>query len=154
MVGIGCDLHKLEKGKKLIIGAVPIESEYGAVAHSDGDVLIHALVDAILGAAGLGDIGEHFPDSNPKYYNADSTIFLKKTIRLLEKSNFKLINIDITISLEKPKLSQYKGMIKQSISHYCKISDEKVNVKAKTGEGIGIIGRKEAISAICVCEIQ
>ena len=80
MIGMGCDLHKLEKGKKLIIGGVPIESKYGAVAHSDGDVLIHALVDAILGASGMGDIGEHYPDTNPEYHNADSSIFLKETI--------------------------------------------------------------------------
>ena len=151
---MGCDLHKLEKGKRLIIGGVAIESQYGAVAHSDGDVLIHALVDAILGAAGLGDIGEHYPDTNPEYHNADSSIFLKETIRLIKKNNYELINIDTTIILEKPKLFKYKSLIKQSLSDLCEIPIEKINVKAKTGEGIGIIGRQEAISAMCVCELQ
>jgi 2-C-methyl-D-erythritol 2,4-cyclodiphosphate synthase len=154
MVGMGYDLHRLETGKKLVIGGVPIESEYGTIAHSDGDVLIHSLVDAILGAAGLGDIGEHFPDTYPEYKDADSTIFLEEAVRLLKKNKFRIINIDATILLEKPKLSQYKNIIRQNIARYCKISVERVNIKAKTGEGIGSIGNKEAVAAICVCQIQ
>lgn len=154
MVGLGYDLHRLEQGKKLVIGGVPIASDFGAVAHSDGDVLIHSLVDALLGAAGLGDIGEHFPDSYPEYQDADSTIFLEEAIRLLKKNNFRIVNIDATIVLEKPKLSQYKNIIRQNLSQLCKISVERVNVKAKTNEGIGTIGNMQAISAMCICELQ
>jgi 2-C-methyl-D-erythritol 2,4-cyclodiphosphate synthase len=154
MVGMGYDLHRLEQGKKLILGGIPIESEHGTIAHSDGDVLIHSLVDAILGAAGLGDIGEHFPDSYPEYKDADSSIFLEEAMRLLKKNNFSIINIDATILLEKPKLSQYKNIIRQNIARHCKISVDRVNIKAKTGEKIGVIGSKEAVAALCVCEIQ
>ena len=154
MVGFGYDLHKLEKDKKLVIGGVPIASDYGAVAHSDGDVLIHSLVDALLGAAGLGDIGEHFPDTYPEYQDADSTIFLDEAIRLLKKNSFSVVNLDATIILEKPKLSQYKNIIRQNIARLCKLSVERVNIKAKTNEGIGNIGNMEAISAMCICELQ
>jgi 2-C-methyl-D-erythritol 2,4-cyclodiphosphate synthase len=154
MVGMGYDLHRLVQGKKLILGGVPIESENGTIAHSDGDVLIHSLVDAILGAAGLGDIGEHFPDTYPEYKDADSSIFIEEAMRLLKKNNFSITNIDATIILEKPKLSQYKNIIRQNIARFCKISVDRVNIKAKTGEKIGVIGNKEAIAAMCVCEIQ
>jgi len=154
MVGMGYDLHRLEIGKKLVLGGVRIECEYGTIAHSDGDVLIHSLVDAILGAAGLGDIGEHFPDTYPEYKDADSSIFLEEAVRLLKKNNFNIVNIDVTILLERPKLSQYKNLIRQNIARHCNISIERINIKAKTGERIGIIGNKEAVAAMCICEIQ
>ncbi len=151
---MGYDLHRLEKGRKLVLGGIAIDSEYGTIAHSDGDVLIHSLVDAILGAAGLGDIGEHFPDTYPEYENAESSIFLEEAIRLLKKNNFSIVNIDATVMLQKPKLSQYKNIIRQNLARYCKLSVERVNIKAKTGESIGSIGNNEAVASLCVCEIK
>jgi len=152
MVGFGYDSHKLATGKELIIGGVKIESDWGTLAHSDGDVLIHALVDALLGAAGLGDIGEHYPDTDVQYKNADSSIFLKDAIALLERNFLRVINIDATIILEKPKLSLYKDDIRKNIASICGMSVERVNIKAKTNEKMGFAGRSEGIVAFCVCQ--
>ncbi|MGA2297045.1 MAG: 2-C-methyl-D-erythritol 2,4-cyclodiphosphate synthase [FCB group bacterium] len=154
MVGFGYDSHKLVPGRKLLLGGVLIESESGAMAHSDGDTLLHALCDALLGAAGLGDIGELFPDSEIKYKDADSKIFVKEIIGLLKKKSLNIVNIDVTILLEKPKLNKYKQAIRQSISELCKIPFDRVNIKAKTNEGMGFVGHSEGIAVYCICEIQ
>jgi 2-C-methyl-D-erythritol 2,4-cyclodiphosphate synthase len=153
MVGLGYDSHRLAEGEELILGGVKIESNIGTVAHSDGDALFHALVDAILGAAALGDIGEHFPDTDPKYKNADSSIFVKDAIKLIEEKGLRLVNIDATIMLEKPKLSAYKEAIRKNIADICHLPLERVNIKAKSGEKIGFVGRSEGVAAMCVCEI-
>jgi 2-C-methyl-D-erythritol 2,4-cyclodiphosphate synthase len=154
MVGFGYDSHRLEVGRKLIIGGVDIESSVGAVAHSDGDVLLHALCDALLGAAGLGDIGMHFPDSDLKYKDADSSIFVNKIMQMLSEKSYKIINIDATVLLEKIRLSPYKDPIKRKIAELCNLSNDKVNIKAKTNEGMGFVGTSEGIAAYCICEIQ
>ncbi len=153
MIGFGYDIHKLAKGESLILGGVPVESDVGTAAHSDGDVILHALCDALLGAAGLGDIGEHFPDNDPQYKNADSTRFVKEIMGMIENS-FAIVNIDITVVLEKPKLSAYKKAIREMIAELCGISAERVNIKAATNEKMGFIGRGEGIAAFCISELS
>jgi len=154
MVGFGYDSHILAVGRPLFLGGIEIESDFGTIAHSDGDVVLHALCDALLGASGLGDIGELFPDSDSKYKGADSKLFVEQILKLLEIRNLYIINVDITILLEKPKLENSKVKIRQSISEQVKIPIENVNIKAKTNEGMGFIGRQEGIAAYCICEIQ
>ena len=154
MIGFGYDSHRLEKGIPFILGGVLIASDVGPVAHSDGDAVLHALCDALLGAASLGDIGEYFPDSGPAFKNADSSIFTRKVLSLIEEKLFKIINIDITIILEKPKLAEYKPEIKKNISSICNVSAEHVNIKAKTSEKMGFIGQGEGIAVFCVCQLE
>lgn len=154
MIGIGYDSHRLKKGGILIIGGVEIESEYGTIAHSDGDVLIHSLVDAILGAMASGDIGELFPDTDIKYKDYNSVLFLEKVIELMKDRGFQLINVDSVIILESIKLSKYKQLIKEKIASICNIDYKKVSVKAKTNEMMGFVGRGEGLAAITVCELK
>jgi len=154
MVGLGYDVHKLKEEESFILGGIEIDSEYGTVAHSDGDVLLHALCDALLGATGLGDIGELFPDTDMKYKDADSTLFVKEIMQLINEKGFELINIDATIVLEKPKLKPYKEKIKNKIAELCSISADRVNIKAKTSEKMGFVGRNEGVASFCICEIK
>lgn len=153
MIGFGFDVHQLAKGEKLILGGVEIDSELGTIAHSDGDVLLHAVMDAMLGAIGMGDIGEHFPDTDPKYKDFSSLKMLEVVVELL-RGNYKLINIDIAIVLEAPKIKKYKAAMCENISNVCKISSNRVNIKATTNEKMGFIGRGEGIAVYAVCEIQ
>lgn len=154
MIGIGYDSHRLKKGHPLIIGGVHIESEFGAVSHSDGDALLHALCDALLGAAGLGDIGEHFPDNDTKYKDTESKHFVNVVVKMLKEKKYEIVNIDSSVILETPKLKAFKESIRKNIATLCKIPIERVNVKAKTNEKIGFIGRSEGIAAFCVCQLQ
>ena len=154
MVGLGYDSHILAEGKPLLLGGIKIESDLGTIAHSDGDVVLHALADAMLGASGLGDIGELFPDSDSKYKGADSKLFVEQIMSLLAERNLFIINVDITILLEKPKLKNFKDKIRQGISELVKIPIENVNIKAKTNEGMGFVGRQEGVVAYCICELQ
>jgi 2-C-methyl-D-erythritol 2,4-cyclodiphosphate synthase len=153
MVGIGYDIHQLKEGETLILGGVHFEVGFGTVAHSDGDVLLHAIMDAILGAAGLGDIGEHFPDTDVKFKNASSIELLKEIISKIE-NEFKIVNIDATLILEKPKIKNFKNEMKKNIADACQIDVSKVNIKATTNERIGAIGRNEGIAAIAVCQLE
>jgi 2-C-methyl-D-erythritol 2,4-cyclodiphosphate synthase len=153
MVGFGYDIHKLAEKESLILGGISIESSFGTVAHSDGDVLVHSIIDALLGAAGLGDIGEHFPDDNMQYKNADSIQLLVVVLNLIKSKNLKIINIDTTIVLEKPKLSLYKSKIRENLAEILAISSENINIKAGTNEKLGFLGRGEAIASYCVCEL-
>ncbi len=153
MIGFGFDVHQLSKGEKLVLGGVEIDSELGTIAHSDGDVLLHAVMDAMLGAIGMGDIGEHFPDTDPKYKDFSSLKMLEVVVELL-RGNYKLINIDIAIVLEAPKIKKYKEEMCEKISNVCKISPNRVNIKATTNEKMGFIGRGEGIAVYAVCEIQ
>ncbi len=154
MIGIGWDLHRLERGKKLILGGIEIQSDFGAVAHSDGDVLLHALTDALLGAAGLGDIGELFPDTKEEFEGRESSYFVKEALKLTEEHNLKIVNIDSVIKLESPKILRYKESIKESIAGLCGINPGRVGVKAKTSEKTGPCGRSEAIEAYCVVQLD
>ena len=150
-VGTGFDIHKLGKGRKLIIGGVTIPSEYGEIAHSDGDVLLHAIIDAILGAYAAGDIGMLFPDTSKDTKDMDSAIMLRS---VLSKLNAKLVNIDSTVILEKPKLSSYIPGIRKNIAKLTNIPVENVSVKAKTAEGLGPIGEGLAITAEAVVLVE
>jgi 2-C-methyl-D-erythritol 2,4-cyclodiphosphate synthase len=149
-VGFGYDVHKLAPNESFILGGIQIESEIGTVAYSDGDVLAHAVIDAILGAAGLGDIGDHFPDTDIQYKNCNSMELLAKCVELVRKNNYVIGNIDATINLEKPKLYIYKEAMKNSIAKVCEIEPTNVNIKATTNEKMGFVGRNEGIAVYCV----
>jgi len=154
LVGIGYDMHRLKEGESLYLAGVKIESELGTVAHSDGDVLLHSVIDALLGAAGKGDIGEYFPDTDDKWKDADSALMTKEIISLLEKENYKIINIDLTIVTEKPKITPLKEILKESLANLCNISINQVNIKATTNEKSGFIGREEGIVVLSICQLE
>jgi 2-C-methyl-D-erythritol 2,4-cyclodiphosphate synthase len=146
-IGLGHDRHRLTPGRPLILGGKTIDFEMGLDGHSDADVLLHAITDAILGAAGLGDIGEWFPNTDPQWAGADSTRFLLAAVQAVAERGWKIVNIDCTIHAERPKLSPYKRSIASGIATLVGIAEDCVNVKAKTGEKVGPIGRQEAMDA-------
>jgi len=150
-IGYGIDVHRLEKSLPLIIGGVKIESNIGAVGHSDADVLLHAICDAILGAANLRDIGYHFSDKDPRYKGIDSKILLKEVNNLIKKEGFFIVNIDCTIVLEKPKLSSKIPLMKSIISEILNIDENLVSLKATTHENVDSFGNSKAIKAYAVC---
>ncbi len=143
-VGIGYDIHRLEEGRKLIIGGVHIPFEKGWIAHSDGDIFFHALTDALLGAVGYGDIGELFPDTDKNWENADSSIFLKESIKIVREHGYNIQNIDAVIIMEKPKLKIYKEKIIKNTAEILNIEESKIFLKGKTNEKIGEIGKGNA----------
>lgn len=154
-VGNGYDVHRLVVGRKLILGGVEIEFEKGLEGHSDADVLTHAIMDALLGAAALGDIGQYFPPSDDKYKNADSIQLLKEVISLLKTVGYdNIINIDSTIIAEKPKMAPYINEMRKNISEAIGIEINKVNIKATTTEKLGFTGREEGIAALAVCLVS
>ncbi len=153
-IGHGYDVHRLVPGRKLILGGVTIPYEYGLLGHSDADVLLHAICDALLGAAGLGDIGTHFPDSSPAYAGIDSRVLLRKTVSLLAEQGYTTVNIDATLLAQSPKLAPYIPQMRQHIAKDCGLDPAFVNIKATTEEGLGFTGRKEGISAHAVCLID
>lgn len=146
-VGIGNDIHRLAPGRKLILGGVRIPFEKGPVGHSDGDALAHAVCDALLGAAALGDIGTHFSNSSPKWRNASSLLFLRHTQKLLRQAGYAIVNVDTTVGLEQPKLAPYIPRMRKKLATALGIRVEQISVKAKTGEGVDAVGRGEAIRA-------
>ncbi|MBE6786980.1 MAG: 2-C-methyl-D-erythritol 2,4-cyclodiphosphate synthase [Ruminococcaceae bacterium] len=152
-IGHGYDVHKFAENRKCIIGGVEIPYEKGLLGHSDADVLLHAVCDALLGAAALGDIGKHFPDNDNKFLNIDSRILLKKTVELLAEKGYKIGNIDATIIAQKPKMAGYIEAMRQNIANDCGVDIDVVNVKATTEEGLGFTGALEGISAHAVCVI-
>ena len=153
-IGIGYDVHRLVEGRKLVLGGVTIPFEKGLLGHSDADVLVHAVCDALLGAAGLGDIGLHFPDTDPKLKDISSMIILSKTYNLLKGKGFTIINLDSTIMAEAPKLTPFKATMQKNIARTIEIEPECVNVKATTLETLGMIGKGEGIAALCVALIE
>ncbi|MFC1525095.1 2-C-methyl-D-erythritol 2,4-cyclodiphosphate synthase [Planctomycetota bacterium] len=153
-IGIGFDIHRLTKGKKLVLGGVKFDHPKGLLGHSDGDVLLHALCDALLGGTGLGDIGDYFPDTNYKYKNMDSAFFVKEVLKKLQKIKCKLQGVDAIIFAEEPKLDKKKIRIKNKLAKLLRISRNNVNVKAKTMEGLGPIGAKKAIAAIALATLK
>ena len=146
-IGFGVDFHQLAEGSKLIIGGVHIPYEKGAVGHSDADVLLHAICDALLGAAALGDIGVHFPDTDARYKNIDSRILLGETMKLIEKENYKVVNIDSTLCLEEPKIKPHVANMQRVISEVTSIPEKNISIKATTTELMGFVGRKEGVVA-------
>tara|TARA_R110002126_G_C10487031_1_gene502664 strand:+ start:8209 stop:8694 length:486 start_codon:yes stop_codon:yes gene_type:complete len=149
-IGYGYDVHKLVEGRKLILGGVEIPHKLGLAGHSDADVLLHAITDALLGALALGDIGKHFPDTDSKYKNADSRILLRKAYQLIKKKGYELGNLDATIVAQEPKLAPYILKIRETISSDLEVNLEDISVKATTSEWLGFEGRKEGISSSAV----
>lgn len=153
-IGHGYDVHRLVEGRKLILGGVNINYNLGLLGHSDADVLVHAIIDSLLGAAALGDIGSLFPDTDEKYKNANSIELLKKVCEILEEKKLKIENIDSTIIAQKPKLKQYIFKMRENIANACNIDFDCINVKATTEENLGFTGREEGISAHAVVLIN
>lgn len=152
--GQGVDFHRLGKGPELWLGGIKIPSDKGCIAHSDGDVLLHAICDAILGAAALGDIGRHFPDTDPEYEKIDSKILLKRTYSLISKNGFSIVNIDSTVCLEKPKIADFIPGMRNAIAGILETSLENISVKATTAEKLGFIGRGEGVAAIAIALLE
>lgn len=153
-VGTGFDVHRLSAGRKLIIGGVDIPAEQGLLGHSDADVLLHAICDALLGAAGLGDIGKHFPDSDPKYKGISSLVLLEEVGRLLAEGGFRVHNIDATIVAERPRMAPHIPAMAANIAAAAGVDRSSVNVKATTTEGLGYTGRGEGMAAYAACLIR
>jgi 2-C-methyl-D-erythritol 2,4-cyclodiphosphate synthase len=154
LVGIGYDSHRLLAGRRLVIGGVELEHEQGLDGHSDADVLAHAVIDALLGAAGLGDIGEHFPDTDERWRDADSMQLLAHAVSLVGDSAHKIVNMDCTLVMERPKLAAHKAAIRDSLAATLGLDVRRVNVKASTGEGIGFVGRGEGVAALAVVSLE
>jgi 2-C-methyl-D-erythritol 2,4-cyclodiphosphate synthase len=152
--GIGYDCHRFAPGRKLILGGVEIDHEQGLDGHSDADVLIHAIIDALLGGAGLGDIGEHFPDTDQSYRDADSVALLETVVTNVIASGLEIVNVDCTVIMERPKLGAHKQAIRESLARALGLAPARVNVKATTGEGMGFIGRAEGVAALAVAGLR
>lgn len=150
-IGMGYDVHKLVEGRKCIIGGVEIPFELGLLGHSDADVLLHAIMDALLGAAALGDIGKHFPDTDEAYKGADSIMLLKKVGELIEQEGYYIDNIDATIIAQKPKMRPHIDQMRQNIADALQVDITQINVKATTEEGLGFTGKLEGISSQAIC---
>jgi len=153
-VGIGTDIHRMAEGRRLMLGGVYIPYPAGLLGHSDGDVVLHAIVDALLGATGLGDIGTLFPDTDPQWKDADSKLFLYSVKEQLDKRQWEVVNVDVTIHAEAPKLGPLKGQIRRCIAGLLDIDFASVNVKGKTNEGLGEIGTGEAMAATAVALVR
>ena len=152
--GIGYDLHRLVQGRKLIIGGIAVPFDKGPAGHSDGDVVAHAVCDALLGAAGLGDIGKHFPDTDPKWKGANSLLFLEYARKLLDENKFAIEHIDVVVILERPKLGPHFPEMREALAKSLKVTAEKVHLKAKTNEGVDAVGRGEAIACHVVATVS
>jgi 2-C-methyl-D-erythritol 2,4-cyclodiphosphate synthase len=153
-IGIGYDIHRLVKGRSLILGGVSIAYEKGLLGHSDADVLTHAICDALLGAAGSGDIGTHFPDSDPQYKDISSLTLLTETCQLLTVKGFRIINLDATLFAEEPKLAPHRQEMQTRLADAMSIKPAEINIKATTTEGLGVIGKGEGIAAMCIALID
>ncbi|MGO9760649.1 MAG: 2-C-methyl-D-erythritol 2,4-cyclodiphosphate synthase [Solirubrobacteraceae bacterium] len=154
LVGIGFDSHRLAAGRKLVIGGVEIPYERGLDGHSDADVLAHAVIDALLGAAGIGDIGEHFPDTDERWRDADSMQLLASVVQGLQDDGLEIVNVDCTVVMEAPKLAPHRQAIRQRLAEVLALDLARVNVKASTGEGMGFVGRGEGVAALAVAGLR
>lgn len=153
-IGMGYDVHKLVEGRKLIIGGVEISYEKGLLGHSDADVLLHAIMDSILGAAALGDIGKHFPDTDERFKGISSILLLKEVGRLIKEKGYVIENIDSTIIAQRPKMAPHINTIIKNIAEALNIEEDRINVKATTEEGLGFTGRGEGISSQSICLLK
>ena len=153
-IGIGCDYHRLVEGRKLILGGVEIPFSKGLAGHSDGDVLTHAICDALLGAAGLGDIGQHFPDTDPQWKDASSLALLARVVELIHKQGYLIVNVDTVVIAQEPKLAPHFAVIREKLARALAVEPEFVNIKAKTTEGFEAVGRGEAIAAQAVALLE
>ena len=152
--GLGWDVHRIGPDRPLILGGVVIPAEFGLVGHSDADILLHAVTDAVLGAAALGDIGMHFPDSDPKWKGAESAQFLEHAMHLVEQLGFQLVNVDTTVILERPKLKDYRLAIREKLAAILRLPLDRVSVKFKTAEGVGPAGEGRSAEAQAIVTIQ
>jgi 2-C-methyl-D-erythritol 2,4-cyclodiphosphate synthase len=152
--GIGYDCHRLVADRRLVIGGVEIPHERGLEGHSDADVLAHAVIDALLGAAGLGDIGERFPDTDERFRNADSMQLLRTVAAAVIAAGLEIVNVDCTVLMEQPKLGRHRAAIRQGLADALGLELERVNVKATTGEGLGFVGRGEGVAALAVASLE
>jgi 2-C-methyl-D-erythritol 2,4-cyclodiphosphate synthase len=153
-VGFGYDIHRLETGRRLIIGGTEISWNKGCAGHSDGDPLIHAICDAMLGAACAGDIGTHFPDNSDEFKDIDSRILLSKTVEIIAAAGYRILHADTTVCLEKPKIASYIPAMVKQIATTLGVKEGQISVKAKTGEGIGFVGREEGVAAYAVVVLE
>lgn len=153
-IGHGYDVHKLIEGRKLILGGIEVPHTLGLLGHSDADVLTHAVMDALLGAAALGDIGQHFPDNDDRYLGADSTALLGHVMELIREKGYRVGNVDATIIAQKPKLMPYLPLMRKKLADVMEIQEDQLNLKATTEEQLGFTGRQEGISAHCVCLLE
>jgi 2-C-methyl-D-erythritol 2,4-cyclodiphosphate synthase len=153
-IGHGYDVHKLVEGRDLILGGVKIEHSLGLLGHSDADVLLHAVSDALLGAAGLGDIGKHFPDTDPKYKGADSRVLLRHVVGLVRENGYRISNVDVTMIAQKPKLKDHIPQMRANIASDLGIEENRVNVKATTEEKLGFTGTEEGMACHAVCLLE
>jgi 2-C-methyl-D-erythritol 2,4-cyclodiphosphate synthase len=153
-VGIGYDSHRLADGRRLVLGGIEIPHERGLDGHSDADVLAHAVIDALLGAAGLGDIGEHFPDTDERWRDADSMQLLAIVVTSVIAAGFAIVNVDCTVVMERPKLGPHREAIRERLAQTLELPPACVNVKASTGEGIGFVGRGEGVAALAVAGLE
>ena len=149
-VGIGFDIHRLAEGRRLVLAGVEVPHSLGALAHSDGDVVLHAVADALLGAAGLGDIGEHFPDTDPAWKDADSAALLSRVVKMLSSRKWRVLNVDVNIMLERPKLAAHKAAMRGRLAELLGLAADAVGLKARTMEGLGDIGEGRAVAAQAV----
>lgn len=153
-VGLGYDVHRLVVGRKLVLGGETIPFEKGLLGHSDADVLTHAVCDALLGAAGLGDIGQHFPDTDPAYKDIYSLELLDRTGRMLRQRNLAIVNLDVTVFAQAPKLAPFRGAICRRLAGVLGVAADRINIKATTTEGLGMIGAGDGIAAMCVALLR
>jgi 2-C-methyl-D-erythritol 2,4-cyclodiphosphate synthase len=154
LTGIGYDSHRLAEGRRLVIGGVDIPHGRGLEGHSDADVLAHAVIDALLGAAGLGDIGEHFPDTDERWRGADSIELLVAAVAMVRAEGLEIVNVDCTVIMQEPKLAAHRQAIRARIAEAVALDSKRVNVKASTGEGIGFVGRREGVAALAIVGLQ
>jgi 2-C-methyl-D-erythritol 2,4-cyclodiphosphate synthase len=152
--GIGYDSHRFAAGRRLIIGGVQLPSDRGLEGHSDADVLAHAVIDALLGAAGLGDVGEHFPDTDEQFADADSMALLGSVVESVIAAGLEIVNVDCTVVMQTPKLAPHRQAIRERLAEVLSLAPERVNVKATSGEGIGFVGRGEGAAALAVASLQ
>jgi 2-C-methyl-D-erythritol 2,4-cyclodiphosphate synthase len=151
--GIGWDSHRLAEGRPLILGGVPIPHDRGLAGHSDADVLAHAIADALLGAAALGDIGQHFPDTDERWRGADSLVLLRAVVALLGEQGLRAVHVDATVLMERPKLAPHREAIRARLADALGVEPAAVSVKASTGEGLGFVGREEGVAALAVATV-
>jgi 2-C-methyl-D-erythritol 2,4-cyclodiphosphate synthase len=154
VAGIGWDSHRLAAGRPLVLGGVAIAHELGLDGHSDADVLTHAVIDALLGAAAMGDIGQHFPDTDEQYRDADSMLLLRTVVATLADRGLQIAHVDATVVMERPKLAPHREAIRASLADGLAVAPEQVNVKASTGEGMGFVGRGEGVAALAVATVR
>jgi len=154
MIGFGYDVHRLAPGESLVLGGVMLESKLGTVAHSDGDVLVHAIMDALLGALALGDIGLHFPDTHPEWKGADSIAMLKRVHHIIRNEGAHVVNVDSTVVLEAPRLRPHIEAMRERIAEALALDTKRVSIKATTSERLGFVGREEGIAAYAIAQVE